>query len=96
MARLQRESECFICGCKYRPRNSRHLTCSKECSVERERRYSQQWRAAHPEHAPTYYAANRQRINRRTRAYHEQHRREQNAKSLARYHAKKASSNATP
>ena len=73
--------KCIICGKEFKPRNSKHLCCSKECSKQREndlgknirKEYNKQWRQRNKEHIKKYNRQykikNRDKINLRRREY---------------------------
>jgi hypothetical protein len=41
---------CIICGSTFTPQNSAIITCSKECSAERKRRYTNEYNRAKYQH----------------------------------------------
>lgn len=83
------EKFCIICGRGFVPRSRRHLTCSCECSKERNRRdalarywsdreaklaYGREYRALNKEAMREYLKRNRQKIAEQKAAYRERNR----------------------
>ena len=68
--------KCIICGKEFKPRNSRYLCCSKECSKQHannlRKEYQKQWRKQNKEYHKEYNKQWRERNKEHRKEYHKQ------------------------